>query len=68
MHPDIKKFWQNTGNEVVGPTLIDSYEMYIGKGFIRIIETIYHAGKYRFNKKWYSEEEMLKIIRQKAFI
>jgi hypothetical protein len=68
MHPEIKKFWEDAGHMVRGPTLINSYEIYVGQAPIWRIETIAHGNRYRFNSEWYSEEEMLRIVRLKAFI
>lgn len=72
MHPEIKEFWEKTGHKLVGPTAIDSWEIYIkletwlGSAFK--IETVCHGDRYRFENEWYSEEEMLKLIKLKAFI
>jgi len=68
MHPEIRKFWEDAGHVVHGPSIIDTYEIYIGPGPARLIETIAHGNKYRFNKQWYSEEEALRIIKLKAFL
>lgn len=69
MNPLIRKFWEDTGHTVHGPSIIDSYTIYIGTApSIFLIETIAHGNMYRFNKKWYFEEEMLRIIKIKAFI
>lgn len=68
MHPEIKKFWENSGHELVGPSFIETWEILIGDGCIRRIETVCHGDSYRYNEKWYSEEEMLRIIRLKAFL
>lgn len=67
MKEEIKKFWEKKGS-VVGPTLIDSWECYLGFGPIREIITIAHGDKYCYEKEWYSEEEMLRILKMKAFI
>ena len=68
MNSLIRKFWENIGT-VYGPSsIIESYNVYIGTGPIRKIEIVAHGNKYRFDKKWYSEEEMLRIIKIKAFI
>jgi hypothetical protein len=70
MHPDIKEFWIKKGYTPIGgtsPTYI--WEVYIDLGMnISLIEVVCHGNKYRFNKEWYSEEEMLKLIKLKAFI
>lgn len=63
----IRKFWEDIGT-VYGPSILESYEVHIGSGPIRLIEIVAHGNLYRFNKKWYSEEEMLRIIKIKAFI
>jgi hypothetical protein len=68
MNEEIRKFWEATGNRISGPSIIDSYELHIGTDSIYRIETIAHGNKYRYNKIWYTEEEMLRIIRLKAFI
>ena len=68
MNPIIKKFWEDIGLTVHGPNAMDAYKVYIGKAPIHKIEIVAHGNKYRFDKKWYSEEEMLRIIKIKAFI
>ena len=70
MHPKIKKFWISKRDHDLswsGPVM-DIWSVFIGCGNIRKIETVCHGDKYRFNGEWYSEEEMLKIIKMKAFI
>jgi hypothetical protein len=67
MHPEIKKFWEDAGHTVLGPSIIETYEIHIGPGPGRLIQMIAHGNHHRFNKKWYSEEEMLRIIKLKAF-
>lgn len=68
MNSLIRKFWEAAGHTIYGPNGSGAYEVYIGAKPIRKIETIYHGDKYHFNEKWYSEEEMLRIIKIKAFI
>jgi len=67
INPEIKRFWEKRG-EVSGPTLIDSWECYLGKLPIRQIVTIAHGNKYYYEKEWYTEEQMLKILKMKAFL
>jgi hypothetical protein len=71
MHPEIKKFWQDAGyrvgNDISG--IIYGYKGLPGGPLsIYKIETLAFGNRHRFNGIWYSEEEMLKIIRLKAFI
>lgn len=70
MHPEIKKFWNDIGHVVHGPTSMGSYEIHIpNKNFsIYKIEIVCYGDEYRFNNRWYSEEEMFKIIKLKAFL
>jgi hypothetical protein len=68
MHPEIKKFWEDAGHILHGPSLIESWEIHIGHAPIWRIETVCHGDRHRFNGEWYSEEEMLRIIKQKAFL
>ena len=68
MHPLIKKFWEEEGHAVIGPSIIDSCEIYIGTGPFYLIEMVAHGNMHRFNGIWYSEEEMLKLIKMKSFI
>jgi hypothetical protein len=73
IHPEIKKFWEEAGHTVVGPSLIDSWEIHIstdptGVWPLYRIEIICHGDRYRYNGQWYSEEEMLRIIKLKAFL
>jgi len=70
MHPEIKKFWEATGHKLYGPSGIQSWEIhkYLGGPLgISLIETVCHGDKYQFQNKWYSEEEMLAIIKLIAF-
>jgi hypothetical protein len=73
MHPEIKEFWEKEGYTFQDPSpIMDS--QWASKGFkgkpsyIRQIDLLAHGDKYRFNEVWYSEEEMLRIVRMKAFI
>lgn len=72
MHSEIKKFWQDAGYTPSGgepPTYIWEIHIPIGGPFnISLIEIVCHGNEYLFNKEWYSEEEMLRIIKQKAFL
>lgn len=70
MHPEIKKFWEYIGS-VYGPSSIKSWEVHIPLGGpfpLSRIEVICHGDRYRYNKNWYSEEQMLRIIRLKVFL
>lgn len=70
MHSDIKAFWSKGGNTVMGgspPMYLWSVYIDLGMSMYRI-ETICHGDKYCYNKEWYSEEQMLRIIKQKAFL
>lgn len=68
MHPDIRKFYEDAGYTVLGPSKLSSYEIHIGNEPFRLIKVICHGNKYYFNKEWYSEEKMLRIVRLKVFI
>ncbi len=80
MHPDIRKFWEDAGYVISEPGYIDSMGSRIQMGTITgykalspnpcicLIEVIAFGDKHRINGQWYSEEEMLKIIKLKAFI
>ena len=72
MHPEIKKFWEDTGHELSGPSTLGVYALYIpidnSRFGSRHIQMVYYEGKYIFNKERYSEQEMLRIIKQKAFL
>jgi hypothetical protein len=69
MHPEIKKFWYDDGYESVieetGGTII---------GYMRLsdyccrMDTLGFGDRCRYKGKWYSEEQMLRIIRLKAFL
>ena len=71
MHPDIKKFWQNAGYDIEsGDARI---QVIYGQGKAnefggRKIEVLMFNDEYRFESKWYSEDDMIKIIKLKAFI
>lgn len=72
MHPEIKDFWIKAGHTPHGghpPTYIWEINIHLGGPLsIYLIETVCHGNRYRYNKEWYSEEEMLKIIKLKAFL
>jgi hypothetical protein len=72
MHPQIKKFWRDAGyrvekNDITG-TIYGYKGLPGGPISISKIETLAFGNRHRFNGIWYSEEEMLRIIRLKAFI
>lgn len=70
MHPDIKAFWIAEGLTPMGgisPTF--TWEVHIDLGMsIYRIEVVCHGNRHRYKNKWYSEEEMLRLIKQKAFL
>jgi hypothetical protein len=72
MHPDIKEFWIKAGYTPIGghsPTYIWEINIPMGGPLnISRIEVVCHGNKHRYNNEWYSEEEMLRIIKQKAFL
>ena len=73
MHPEIKKFWQDEGYSISNEDqttfgTVSGYKTVINAPFISMIETLAFGDQYRFKGEWYSEEEMLRIIRLKAFI
>ena len=68
MHPKIRKFWEDAGYTISENSIIDSQEGWKNNNpYIRLLETLRHGNRYRFNGKWYSEQEMLKIIKLSAF-
>jgi hypothetical protein len=71
MHPEIKKFWEDIGYTIEpGDARIQAiYGQRKPNEFgIRKIEVLMFNNEYRFQTRWVSEEEMLKIIKLKAFI
>lgn len=73
MHPEIKKFWAEAGYVIENENQITSGVITAYKRInsilpISIIETIGFGSQHRINGNWYSEQEMLKIIRLKAFL
>jgi len=81
MHPEIKKFWEDAGYSVTEPGYItdpkgeqiqlgtiSGYKKAAYNSAVSKIETIAFGNQHRFNGKWYSEEDMLRIIRLKIFI
>jgi len=81
MHPDIKEFWEKRGQSIGGYSfsaidvwfVISDPEYYNQGGPPPPLkdDIIYMSAKiknYRLNDLWYSEEEMLRIIKQKAFL
>jgi hypothetical protein len=70
LHPDIIFFYKNQGKVIYETHL---YDKIVYKSFTSDEDTIgwiYYSGaaKYYFNRKIYSEEDMLRIIKLKAFI
>lgn len=71
MHPEIKKFWQEAGYRITNEEQvlsgvvsgIQQMSASIGR-----IDTLAFGDRHRFNGVWYSEEQMLRIIRLKAFL
>jgi hypothetical protein len=65
MNTIIKKFWEDAGYEVSATP--NHWIVY--KDSVVGIESfsIYFAGKYKFKGQLYSEKEMLKLIKHKAF-
>lgn len=68
MHPEIKKFWEDAGYSISNENLESSSVITARKSDSPILETIGFGDTYKFKNKWYSEEEMLRIIRMKAFM
>lgn len=70
IHPEIKKFWEDSGYVIDNK---DQVESSITRGYKSLpdgwtmLKIIAMSGSYHFNKQWYSEEQMLKIIKLKAF-
>jgi len=75
MHPEIKKFWENVGvvNCIDEPTdhitNVPYYYVNIGIRSLTIAAKWYGDGLfYHLNDKWYSEEDMLRMVKLKAFL
>lgn len=82
MHSDIKKFWEDNGYNVSSMEFKSDervlYHVGDEEGFYLIckqyrkngeLEKIYYLGRAAvLSNKYYSEEEMLKIIKLKAFL
>lgn len=67
MHPEIKKFWENAGYKIRR----DNLELYWAQRvhWETHIATQTESGMvYYWDTKYYSETEMLRIIKQKAFL
>jgi hypothetical protein len=82
MHPDIQKFWEEIGEvdlTLSAPIVYWVVQMrHDGKLFQQfVIAEEWNGGpqdgpeqptKYRYDEEWYSEEEMLRLIKIKAFL
>jgi hypothetical protein len=71
IHPEIKKFWENQGFEVREPWFSRSQYIYGYKNsFISklIARTDLNDSYEYLFKNWKSEEEMLRLIKLKAFL
>jgi hypothetical protein len=72
MHPDIRKFWEDAGYHVGIPSALtqisEGWKRTDEDSWIRLLVTCSHGKSYLFNKKWYSEKDMLKIIKLKVFL
>lgn len=73
MHPDIRKFWEAAGYRIenadqIGTGVVSGVKRTSSKFDVSIIEVIGFGDRHRFNKVWYSEEEMLRLIKMKALL
>lgn len=73
MHPTIKKFWEDAGWDIsnedqIGTGTVSGYKHIGGPWPISKIKTLAFGATYAFDDKWYSEEEMLRIVKLKAFL
>ena len=70
MNPEIQKFWEDSGyilsNVDQTITAIVTGYKYEPDALFHPIETIAFGNTYRINGNWYTEEEMLRIIRKMA--
>lgn len=80
MHPDIKAFWEEIGEVDLTPSAPIIYYVVVHKYLRRrytLIAEVWNGGprdgpeqpnKYFYDGASYSESEMLRLIRQKAFM
>jgi uncharacterized lipoprotein len=70
IHPIIKKFWEDQGYTISNEDQTLSATVTANKMTWPLFteETIAYGDQYRYENKWYSEKEMLKIIELTAFI
>lgn len=75
IHPEIKQYWEHRyPNRDIIPSKDCSYYYYRGdeNEFSVIIVAMKHGRaknlQFLFDKKWYYEGEMLRVLRLKAFI
>ena len=73
IHPEIKKFWQECGFSIVNEDqtmsgTVTGYKHNKDYFYIRFIKTLAFGNTYRFNGQWYSEEQMLRLVKLKAFL
>lgn len=82
MHPEIKKFWEDTGfqtekislNPNGGPKdagvywAIGKYKDPIVTACIMAVTLNDGTNKYKFDGKWYSEPDALRVIKLKVFL
>ena len=72
MHPDIKKFWEDSGHNI-SVYVIGDERLWIARknGELSGGHIIYHhtgSDEYYWDHSWYNEEEMLRIVKLKAFL
>ena len=77
MHPEIRKFWEDAGYEIEIYSTKDKKKLAYGYKGLKSpnqfnndwsCATLMFGNQYRFNGNWLSEEDLLKIIKLKAFI
>jgi hypothetical protein len=75
MHPKIKKFFESNNRKITSKYLGDTkfwYATNVNNKYDSLIvyseNSRFDVKLYCFNEKFYSEEEMLKIIKMKTFI
>jgi hypothetical protein len=66
MHPDIKKFWEDAGYDIFGWYALNNSQILVVAGRDDIL--IERATMYYFNGNTYAEQEMLNLIKLKAFL
>lgn len=71
MHPEIRAFWETLGEVDLTPSAPHVYyvvKLYSNNGYVMIAAISNNTAVYWYDEVSYTESQMLRIIRLKAFL